>query len=44
ANGSGNSIQEVNRLLKQFEETRKVMKMVSSSNGRGLKNMVRRHR
>ena len=44
ANGSGNTIQEVNRLLKQFEETRKVMKMVSSSNGRGLSNMMRKRR
>jgi signal recognition particle subunit SRP54 len=44
ANGSGNTIQEVNRLLKQFEETRKVMKMVSSSGGRGLGNMMRKRR
>ena len=29
ANGSGTDIQEVNRLLKQFVETRKMMKMVS---------------
>lgn len=29
ANGSGTSVQEVNRLLKQFGETRKMMKMVS---------------
>ena len=29
ANGSGTSIQEVNRLLKQFTETRKMMKMVT---------------
>lgn len=29
ATGSGTSIQEVNRLLKQFVETRKMMKMVS---------------
>ena len=29
ANGSGTTIQEVNRLLKQFGETRKMMKMVS---------------
>jgi len=29
ATGSGTSIQEVNRLLKQFTETRKMMKMVS---------------
>ena len=30
ANGSGTTIQEVNRLLKQFADTRKMMKMVSS--------------
>ena len=29
ANGSGTTIQEVNRLLKQFVDTRKMMKMVS---------------
>jgi len=33
ADGSGTSIQEVNKLLKQFEETRKVMKMVSNKGG-----------
>jgi signal recognition particle subunit SRP54 len=32
ATGSGTSIQEVNRLLKQFDETRKMMKMVTGSN------------
>ena len=31
AEGSGTSIQEVNRLLKQFDETRKMMKMVTKS-------------
>ena len=31
AKGSGTTIQEVNRLLKQFEETRKMMKMVSTA-------------
>jgi signal recognition particle subunit SRP54 len=36
ADGSGTSIQEVNRLIKQFEETRKMMKMMS-----GGKNMAR---
>ncbi len=29
ANGSGTNIQEVNKLLKQFEETRKMMRMMS---------------
>ncbi len=36
AQGSGTSIQEVNRLIKQFDETRKMMKMMS-----GGKNMAR---
>ncbi|MCD8262067.1 MAG: signal recognition particle protein [Bacteroides sp.] len=31
AKGSGATIQEVNRLLKQFDQTRKMMKMVTSS-------------
>ncbi len=30
AKGSGTSLQEVNKLLKQFEDTRKVMKMATS--------------
>jgi len=30
ADGSGTSVQEVNRLVKQFDETRKMMKMMSS--------------
>lgn len=35
ATGSGTSIQEVNRLLKQFDDTRKVMKMMTTSNKMG---------
>ena len=35
AAGSGRSIQELNRFLKQFEDTRKMMKMVSKNGGRG---------
>ncbi len=31
AKGSGTSLQEVNRLLKQFDQTRKMMKMVTSN-------------
>ncbi len=31
ASGSGTTIQDVNRLLKQFEDTRKMMKMVSTN-------------
>jgi signal recognition particle subunit SRP54 len=38
ADGSGTSIQEVNRLLKQFGETRKMMKMVSQ--GKNLQRMM----
>ena len=30
ADGSGTTIQDVNKLLKQFEETRKVMRMMSN--------------
>lgn len=36
--GSGTSVQEVNRLLKQFADTRKMMKMVSS--GANMKKMM----
>ncbi len=32
AKGSGRNVEEVNRLLKQFEEMKKMMKMVSSGN------------
>jgi len=38
ADGSGTSIQEVNRLIKQFEDTRKMMKMMGNG---GAKNMAR---
>ena len=30
--GSGRPVEEINRLLKQFEEMKKMMKMVSSGN------------
>ncbi|MGO9062227.1 MAG: signal recognition particle protein [Candidatus Binataceae bacterium] len=37
ASGSGTSVQEVNRFVKQFEQTRKMMKKVAKSGGgRGL--------
>ena len=42
AQGSGTSVQEVNRLLKQFADTRKMMKMVSM--GGNMKNMVKPRR
>ena len=35
ATGSGTNIQEVNKLIKQFDETRKMMKMMSNSNKMG---------
>jgi signal recognition particle subunit SRP54 len=38
AEGSGTSIQEVNRLIKQFEETRKMMKMVGG--GKNISRMM----
>ena len=37
AKGSGTNIQEVNRLIKQFDQTRKMMKMVTSG---GMRNMM----
>ena len=36
AAGSGRDIQEVNRLIKQFEEISKVMKMVKNGKGQNL--------
>lgn len=39
ANGSGTSIQEVNKLLKQFEDTRKMMRMMSDK--KKMMNMMR---
>ena len=34
ANGSGRNIQEVNRLIKQFDDMRKMMRMVQNSGGK----------
>ena len=40
AGGSGTTIQEVNRLIKQFEDTRKMMRMMSGGNAaKMMKNM-----
>ncbi len=36
ADGSGTSVQEVNKLIKQFDETRKMMKMMSSGKGKNM--------
>lgn len=41
AKGSGTSVEEVNQLLKQFEQMRKMMKMMNKSGGkRALANML----
>jgi len=46
ANGSGTSVPEVNKLIKQFEDTRKMMKMVTTGGARNalkqMKQMKRR--
>jgi signal recognition particle subunit SRP54 len=39
ATGSGVHVSEVNQLLKQFAETRKLMKQYQSANGKGKKRM-----
>jgi signal recognition particle subunit SRP54 len=42
ARGSGTTVQDVNRLLKQFLQIRKLMKTLSRSPGRsGLANLLR---
>ncbi len=40
ANGSGTDMQEVNRLVKQFYDTRKMMKMVNSGKAKNLMNAL----
>jgi signal recognition particle subunit SRP54 len=40
ANGSGTDIQDVNKLIKQFDDMRKMMKMVSGGKAKGLMNML----
>ena len=44
AAGSGTSIVEVNRLIKQFEETAKMMRMMTTSGGRKLLRMANNRR
>lgn len=41
AKGSGTSIQEVNRLVKQFDQTRKMMKMVTGSKMAGMMSRMK---
>ena len=40
ADGSGTSIVEVNRLVKQFEETSKMMRMMTTGGGKKLMRMA----
>ena len=40
AMGSGNSIEEVNRLIKQFDETSKMMRMVSTGGAKKMMQMM----
>jgi signal recognition particle subunit SRP54 len=39
--GSGTSIQDVNRLIKQFDDTRKMMKMATANKGKNMANVMR---
>lgn len=41
AKGSGTNIQEVNRLIKQFDQTRKMMKMVTGSKMAGMMSKMK---
>ncbi len=41
ASGSGTTIPDVNRLIKQFDDTRKMMKMVTANKGKNMANMMR---
>lgn len=40
AQGSGNDLQEVNRLIKQFGETSKMMRMMTTSGGKNMARMM----
>ena len=40
AAGSGTKVEDVNRLLKQFEQMQKMMKMVGGKNGKGKRRMM----
>jgi len=44
ASGSGTTIQDVNKLIKQFDDTRKMMKMVTANKGRNMANIMRNMR
>ena len=40
AAGSGTKVEDVNRLLRQFEQMQKMMKMISGKNGKGKRRMM----
>ena len=42
AKGSGTSVQEVNKLIKQFDETRKMMRAMTSGGGKAMMRGMRR--
>ena len=41
ANGSGTNVQEVNKLIKQFDETRKMMRMMTQGGGKAAMRKMR---
>ncbi len=41
ARGSGSDVQEVNQLIKQFSETRKMMKMMTGNKGKNMMQMMK---
>jgi Signal recognition particle GTPase len=41
AKGAGTNLQEVNRLIKQFDQTRKMMKMVTGSKMSGMMSRMK---
>lgn len=40
AAGSGTKVEDVNRLLRQFEQMQKMMKMLNGKNGKGKRRMM----
>ena len=41
ARGSGTTVQELNQLLNQFQQMQKLMRQMSRSKGRGMRNLLR---
>ena len=44
AKGSGKPIEEVNQLIKQFEQMSKMMKMMQAGKGRNIMQMMQKFR